>query len=160
MRKNQRPVSRMATNTSPLRHLRSSYSGRPSSRSEAAGLGKPLAVVSDARLSGANVHQVVERLLSVSGEDPKRVTTRPGRAVHLLSGIAVCDKCGGPIFATFRYEVASYQCRRGCIRIQKADIEELAEGVILRYLARPDVRADVLRPTPCSGLDPRRPHRS
>jgi putative DNA primase/helicase len=32
-------------------------------------LGKPLAVVSDARLSGANVHQVVERLLSVSGED-------------------------------------------------------------------------------------------
>lgn len=32
-------------------------------------LGKPLAVVSDARLSGANVHQVVERLLSISGED-------------------------------------------------------------------------------------------
>jgi putative DNA primase/helicase len=32
-------------------------------------LGKPLAVVSDARLAGGNVHQVVERLLSVSGED-------------------------------------------------------------------------------------------
>jgi putative DNA primase/helicase len=32
-------------------------------------LGKPLAVVSDARLGGASVHQVVERLLSVSGED-------------------------------------------------------------------------------------------
>ena len=32
-------------------------------------LGRPLAVVSDARLGGANVHQVVERLLSVSGED-------------------------------------------------------------------------------------------
>jgi putative DNA primase/helicase len=32
-------------------------------------LGKPLAVVSDARLGGGNVHQVVERLLSVSGED-------------------------------------------------------------------------------------------
>jgi putative DNA primase/helicase len=32
-------------------------------------LGKPLAVVSDARLTGGNVHQVVERLLSVSGED-------------------------------------------------------------------------------------------
>jgi putative DNA primase/helicase len=32
-------------------------------------LGKPLAVVSDARLAGPNVHQVVERLLSVSGED-------------------------------------------------------------------------------------------
>jgi putative DNA primase/helicase len=32
-------------------------------------LGKPLAVISDARLAGTNVHQVVERLLSVSGED-------------------------------------------------------------------------------------------
>jgi len=32
-------------------------------------LGKPLAVVSDARLGGPNVHQVVERLLSISGED-------------------------------------------------------------------------------------------
>lgn len=32
-------------------------------------IGKPLAIVSDVRLGGANVHQVVERLLSVSGED-------------------------------------------------------------------------------------------
>ncbi len=32
-------------------------------------IGKPLAIVSDARLGGSNVHQVVERLLSISGED-------------------------------------------------------------------------------------------
>jgi putative DNA primase/helicase len=32
-------------------------------------IGKPLAIISDARLGSANVHQVVERLLSVSGED-------------------------------------------------------------------------------------------
>jgi putative DNA primase/helicase len=32
-------------------------------------IGKPLAVVSDARLGGANENQVVERLLSISGED-------------------------------------------------------------------------------------------
>jgi putative DNA primase/helicase len=32
-------------------------------------IGKPLALVSDARLGGNNVHQVVERLLSISGED-------------------------------------------------------------------------------------------
>lgn len=32
-------------------------------------LGKSLATISDARLGGANVHQVVERLLSISGED-------------------------------------------------------------------------------------------
>jgi site-specific DNA recombinase len=80
-------------------------------------------------------YRAVQRLLN----DPKRVTTRPGRAKHLLAGIAVCDKCNGPIFATFRHEVPSYQCRKGCIRIRKADIEELAEGAILAYLARPDV---------------------
>jgi putative DNA primase/helicase len=32
-------------------------------------LGKPLAIVSDARLSGKDSHQVVERLLTISGED-------------------------------------------------------------------------------------------
>jgi putative DNA primase/helicase len=32
-------------------------------------IGKPLAVVGDVRLGSANVHQVVERLLSISGED-------------------------------------------------------------------------------------------
>jgi putative DNA primase/helicase len=32
-------------------------------------IGKPLAIVSDARLGGVNTHQVVERLLSISGED-------------------------------------------------------------------------------------------
>jgi putative DNA primase/helicase len=32
-------------------------------------LGKPLAVISDARLNGRNTHVVVERLLSISGED-------------------------------------------------------------------------------------------
>src|SRR4029450_9862695 len=32
-------------------------------------LGKPIAVVSDARLASGNTHQVVERLLSISGED-------------------------------------------------------------------------------------------
>ena len=32
-------------------------------------VGKPLAIIADARLGGANTHQVVERLLSISGED-------------------------------------------------------------------------------------------
>lgn len=32
-------------------------------------IGKPLATIADARLGGANTHQVVERLLSISGED-------------------------------------------------------------------------------------------
>jgi DNA invertase Pin-like site-specific DNA recombinase len=80
-------------------------------------------------------YRAVQRILT----DPKRTTTRPGRAKHLLSGIGVCDKCETPITVSFRSGRATYQCRRGCVRVQKEDIEELAEGVILGYLARPDV---------------------
>ena len=80
-------------------------------------------------------YRAVERLL----RDPKRTTTRPGKAKHLLSGVGICDKCGTPITVTFRHELPYYQCRKGCIRVQKADIEVYAESVILAYLARPDV---------------------
>jgi site-specific DNA recombinase len=80
-------------------------------------------------------YRAVQRILT----DPKRTTTRPGRAKHLLSNIARCDVCDGPIFVSFRSGQTTYQCRRGCVRVQKEDIEELADGVILGYLARPDV---------------------
>jgi DNA invertase Pin-like site-specific DNA recombinase len=79
-------------------------------------------------------YEAVQRIL----KDPRRVTTRPGRAKHLLSGIAICEVCSEPIFVTTRYEIDSYQCRKGCVRIQKADLEQLAESVILGYLAQPD----------------------
>jgi site-specific DNA recombinase len=85
-------------------------------------------------ISEATYRSVV-RLLT----DPRRKTSRPGKAKHLLSGIAFCDKCGSPITVTLRRGEPAYQCQRGCIRIGKADIEELAEAVILGYLARPDV---------------------
>jgi putative DNA primase/helicase len=39
-------------------------------------LGKPLALISDARLGGPNVHQVVERLLSISGEDTLNIARK------------------------------------------------------------------------------------
>jgi DNA invertase Pin-like site-specific DNA recombinase len=85
-------------------------------------------------------YRAVQRILT----DPKRTTTRPGRAKHLLSNIAVCDKCETPITVTFRHERPYYQCRKGCIKIQKEDIEVYAAKVILAYLARPDVH-DALR---------------
>jgi site-specific DNA recombinase len=79
-------------------------------------------------------YRAVQRILT----DPKRTTTRPGRAKHLLSGIGVCDKCETPITVSFRHHRPYYQCRRGCVKVQVQDIEELATGVILAYLARPD----------------------
>jgi putative DNA primase/helicase len=51
-------------------------------------LGKPLAVVSDARLAGGNVHQVVERLLSISGED---LLTVDPRAMEWEAALPVPD---------------------------------------------------------------------
>lgn len=80
----------------------------------------------------------VQRLL----RSPHRVTTRPGRARHLLSMIARCAQCGDPLIVTYRDGSPKYQCRtRGCVRIPQADVDDLAEDVMLDYLARPDVIA-------------------
>jgi site-specific DNA recombinase len=86
-------------------------------------------------------YRSVQRILN----DPKRVTTRPGRAKHLLSNIAICDRCETPITVTFRHERPYYQCRKGCVKVQKEDIEQFAEGVMLAYLARPDVHEALSR---------------
>jgi DNA invertase Pin-like site-specific DNA recombinase len=88
-----------------------------------------------------STYRAVQRILT----DPKRTTTRPGRAKHLLSNIAVCDVCDGAIFVSFRSGQTTYQCRKGCVRVQKEDIEQFAEEVILHYLARPDVHQAVKR---------------
>jgi DNA invertase Pin-like site-specific DNA recombinase len=86
-------------------------------------------------------YRAVQRILT----DPKRTTTRPGRAKHLLSNIAVCDKCETTITVSFRAHRPYYQCRKGCVRVQKEDIEQFAEEVILVYLARPDVHQALKR---------------
>lgn len=78
----------------------------------------------------------VHRLLT----DPKRVTVRPGRGIHLLSMISSCDVCGGPICATNRTKEPEYQCRDGGhVRVRKAELDEMIEGLIFAYLSRPDV---------------------
>ena len=72
---------------------------------------------------------------------PERRTSRPGRAVHLLSLIAVCGPCGGPVSVSYRYgRRREYTCReRSCVRIEAGALDEYAEAVMLGYLARPDV---------------------
>jgi DNA invertase Pin-like site-specific DNA recombinase len=83
----------------------------------------------------------VQRLLRA----PERKTHRPGRAKHLLSFIAHCGVCGGTLNVAYRDSGALYTCRtNGCVRITQADLDELAEQVMLGYLARPDV-IDTLR---------------
>jgi len=83
----------------------------------------------------------VQRLLRA----PERKSTRPGRAKHLLSWIAHCGVCGGILNVAYRDTGTLYICRtNGCVRITQADLDTLAEQVMLGYLARPDV-IDTLR---------------
>ena len=79
--------------------------------------------------------------------DPARKTTRPGRAVHLLSvsSAAVCGVCGGPLAASNRLtgtDVARrwhYFCAKsGHVRVAKAGLDALAEAAIVGYLSRED----------------------
>lgn len=68
---------------------------------------------------------------------------RPGRAVHLLSLIAVCDVCGCGIIASRsagRSNSPNYRCASsGHIRISEPGLDSIAERVMLDYLARADV---------------------
>jgi hypothetical protein len=83
----------------------------------------------------------VQRLL----RSPERRTSRPGRGKHLLSMIARCGRCGGPLAVSYRRKHPEYHCRaKGCVRIAQRDVDELAEQVMLAYLARPEV-IDTLR---------------
>ena len=77
----------------------------------------------------------VQRILTA----PDRKTTRPGRAVHLLSMIARCDVCDGVIVAAkSKVHEPIYRCRLGHVQVDKAALDDYAEGVVLGYLARPD----------------------
>lgn len=66
---------------------------------------------------------------------------RPGRVRHLLSMIARCGVCGGPLCAVFKDAGRRvYQCKpRGHVAVDADDLEDYAETAILGYLARPDV---------------------
>lgn len=70
---------------------------------------------------------------------PERVTTRPGRAVHLLSMIALCDLCDGPMAARSSDRGREYTChRKGCVRVGYEELNTFAEAAIIAYLSRPE----------------------
>jgi DNA invertase Pin-like site-specific DNA recombinase len=82
----------------------------------------------------------VQRILSA----PERRTSRPGRAKHLLSMIARCGVCDGPVVATMRRTEPEYQCHhKGCVRVSKAAVDALAEKHILAFLSRPEAYAEL-----------------
>ncbi|MEU6388804.1 recombinase family protein [Streptomyces sp. NPDC046939] len=77
--------------------------------------------------------------------DASRIKGKPGAALYPLTGAVTCAGCGSSIAVRHRVKEDQYECRGGCWRLSKADVDGLligdAEhpGVILTYLARPDV---------------------
>ncbi|GAA1925526.1 hypothetical protein GCM10009837_58610 [Streptomyces durmitorensis] len=77
--------------------------------------------------------------------DPSRIKGNPGGAHYALTGAITCDRCTGPITVRYRSKEINYECKRGCWRVPKSDVDEIfigdaqEPGVILSYLGRRDV---------------------
>ena len=92
--------------------------------------------------------------------DPTRKTTRPGRAVHLLSvsPAARCGECDGPLSAEHRpmgtERTWMYFCQKSAhVRIPEADLDALATDAIVAYLSRDDIYTLFAEPTDGPELD-------
>jgi site-specific DNA recombinase len=85
-------------------------------------------------------------------EDPSRKTTRPARAVHLLSFIGKCAVCGGPLAAALARRGSwrgwTYRCqRRLCVAVRKEWLDEYIERIVVAWLTKADVHAGLHQPT-------------
>ncbi len=82
-----------------------------------------------------------EQAVAVLG-DPRRRTSTGSAAVHLLSGLARCGVCGGPMRASMNRTVASYRCaERACVSRNRRDVDALVTAVVVGRLALPDAVA-------------------
>lgn len=76
--------------------------------------------------------------------DPKRTTTRPGRAKWLASCIATCEVCGGWMAVLRRGARTTYQCRdRGHVWIDREELDEYLTALVIERLSRPDAYAQL-----------------
>ncbi|MCX6464731.1 MAG: recombinase family protein [Pseudonocardiales bacterium] len=81
--------------------------------------------------------------------DPTRRSSRTGAHIrHLLPGVAECGVCGGPVRTITRKRardrVVVYNCRaRYCFSRIAAEVDDLVGQVMIGYLSRPDVAAEL-----------------
>ena len=75
--------------------------------------------------------------------DPARTTTRPGKAKHLLSMIATCGECGGPLAVTYRLRAGkrpAYACRdRNCVTVDQDDLDGYVTAHVLAVVGKAGV---------------------
>jgi site-specific DNA recombinase len=81
-------------------------------------------------------------------KDPDRTTTRPGRAVYLLSYVIPCGVCGGPLSRqvarrrTWSKEL--YSClKKRCAAAPMDVLDEFVERTVVAWLSREDIH-DIL----------------
>jgi site-specific DNA recombinase len=128
-------VTGSAWGNSTIRDLlkRPRYAGLSEYRGEIVGEGRWPAIVTP------EVFYAAKSLVT----DPKRRTSTGNRAAYLLSGIAVCAVCGGPITSagigggnTRRH---LYRCRANyCTAVMRDWADQYVTGVIVDRLSRPD----------------------
>ncbi len=85
--------------------------------------------------------------------DPARKTSSSTAAVHLLSGIARCGVCDGPMRASMNRAVPSYRCATSaCVSRNRADLDDLVTRAVIGRLARPDAAGLLGPPDECNRL--------
>ena len=78
---------------------------------------------------------------------PGRSTQRPGRQLHLLSYLAACGGCGGPLHVMRHHygRQPRYQCRaHGCVSVDPEWLDGLVEDLVCDVLSAADA-AEVFR---------------
>lgn len=77
--------------------------------------------------------------------NPARKTTTGNVPCHLLSLIARCGTCGGPVTAKDARGTLAYACRDGHMRRKITPVDDYVTDVIIARLAQPDAR-DLIAP--------------
>jgi site-specific DNA recombinase len=103
-------------------------------------------IIGDADWSAIIDGETFDRI-AVKLADPSRTTMRRAPTVRLLSGVARCGMCGGPLryakqgSATRGYRL-TYTCvRNHCVARDLESLEAFVTAVVLERLSRPDARA-------------------
>ncbi|WP_299052138.1 recombinase family protein [uncultured Nocardioides sp.] len=143
---------------------------RPAEKRRGTPWGKQMvrAVVTRDRNAGLRVHQgevlgegaweptldrgTWERVCAVLA-DPVRRTSTGSAAKHLLSGIAVCDVCDGPMRAATNRDVPSYKCaEKSHVTRNRRDADAYVNAVVVARLSQRDA-VDLLAPRDLAHLE-------
>jgi DNA invertase Pin-like site-specific DNA recombinase len=109
---------------------------RPANAGDLVRHGRVVGVGAQEPILDRDTYDRVEALLS----DPARRTTGNPARRHLLSGVARCGVCQGPIWTRRLRGAWKYWCQRNHVTRSEADVDQYVTDVALGVLRRPDAR--------------------